>query len=78
MGRALLSKMVSTELNNTPTSSTLHTAASLAFSELVEERPEKKQEKRARVKRFAKKTLQDFHKKSLDDHRPPEVKAYAE
>ena len=78
MRRALLSKMVSTELNNTPTSSTLHTAASLAFSELVEEHPKKRQEKRARAKRFAKKTLQDFHKKSLDDHRPPEVKAYAE
>ena len=78
MKRVLLSKMVSTELNNTPTSSTLHTATSLAFSELVEEHPKKKQEKRTRVKRFAKKTLQDFHKKSLDDHRPPEVKAYTE
>ena len=78
MRRVLLGKMVSTELNSTPSSSTLYTAVSLAFSELVEERPKKKQEKRARAKRFAKKMLQDFHKKSLDDHRPPEVKAYTE
>ena len=78
MRRALLSKMVSTEFNNTPTSSTLHTAASLAFSGLVDENPKKKQGKRARSKKPAKKTLQDFHKESLDDYRPPEVKAYAE
>ena len=73
-----MSKMVSTELNSTPSSSTLHTATSLAFSELVEECPKKRQEKQAKAKRFTKKTLQDFHKKSLDNHRPPEVKAYTE
>ena len=70
--------MVSTELNSTPLSSTLHNAASLAFSELVEEWPKKRQEKQAKVKRFAKKTLKDFHKKSLNNHKPPKVKAYME
>ena len=78
MGEALLSKMVSTEFNNTPSSSTAFTATSLAFSELVDENPKKKQGKRARSKKLAKKTLQDFHKESLDNYRPPEVKAYAE
>lgn len=77
-GDRWLSKMVSTSINNSPSSSTLHNATSLAFSELVDDKPQKKQRQRAKKKKPVKKTIQDFSKESLNDFKPPEVKAYAE